>query len=306
MSTQNLIRRIVAEGGADRTWDSSQMLTALRAAGWTTACGKPRNAVTAAMMRLYDLVELDRPEQGIYVAVPQSPPDPGVGEQPLDARIKAASVPARGQYEPVQIYAPTSEEPVPLAAPSTMCAAWGGRSDWFQYEARITNGVINRHVWIVTTCKTPMCMIHIKTLRPVRVDYLPDVCVYCGFWAETKDHLVPRGWSGDVDRSWVFTVPACRECNLGIGSKWAPTITERRSVAHKFIRRKYRRHLAQDRFTQEDLDEMGRNLRSLIESGMQVGELTRKRLAWPPFEGYDIQAAQRSGIDDPYAIGLIK
>jgi hypothetical protein len=186
------------------------------------------------------------------------------------------------------------------------CDPWRGRRDWFQYEARRANNINDRYLWLVTSCKTPMCMAHIHTLKPLTIDYLPGVCVYCGLTADTKDHLVPRGWSGEVDRSWVLTVPACRECNSAIGAKWAPTVTERRDLAHKHIRKRYAKYLSRFPHTKKDMAEMGPNLRSYCEAGLQMRELVHDRLNWPPYEGYDIQAAQRSGIDDPYVFGLIR
>lgn len=306
MSIRESIRKIIAADRPDRSWTAHQMLAALINDGWTTTTRKPLGVVHGALALLYDSAELDRIERGTYVASPEHLRRPSAAVTTPGRPVQGLSVALRRPYEPVQIYAPIPEELIPLPKPKTVCSPWGGRKDWYQHEARQTNSINKRYLWIVPTCATRMCLIHIKALRPLQIDYLPDVCIYCGFWGESRDHLIPRGWSGDVDRSWVLTVPACRECNSGIGAQWAPTITERRALAHKFIKRKYKRYLVGSIFTQEDLEEMGRNLRSMIEGGIQVGELTRNRLAWPPFGDYDLQAAQRSGIDDPYVIGLIK
>jgi hypothetical protein len=197
----------------------------------------------------------------------------------------------------------TDAEPLPVPPG---CDPWRGRRDWFQYEARRANGITARHLWINTTCETTMCMSHVVILHPRALDYLPGVCVYCGLVGETKDHLLPRGWSGDAYRSWVLTVPACRECNCAIGAKWAPTITERRRIAHRAMRVRYRKYLGRPALSAADIAELGPNLRSVIDAGLAIGEVVRDRLAWPPHPLYDLMAARRSEIDDPYGIGLLK
>lgn len=184
------------------------------------------------------------------------------------------------------------------------CDPWRGDPEWFQVEVREARGVTDRGVWFVVGCETPMCLFHAVGLRPVRLDYLPGVCAYCGLAADTRDHLIPRGWSGDTARSGVFTVPACRECNSAIQDKWAPTIEQRRMIAHEHITRKYSEYVGRD-VSPEELAEYGPNLRSMIEAAMAIGEIMDARLAWPPFESYDIQAIQRSGIDDPFEAGLL-
>lgn len=190
---------------------------------------------------------------------------------------------------------------------TSACDPWRGPREWFQFEARKVLAA-DRHLWITNWCDTPLCLTghHLRTLQPVALDYLPGVCVYCGLLGSTKDHLIPRGWSGDAQRSYVLTVPACRQCNSFIGAKWAPTITERRAIAQRRIRRKYRDALRVHRFTNAELDEMGPNLRSMIDAKYDLAEVTRARLAWPPFEGYDLGACIRAGYDDPYEIGLLQ
>lgn len=187
------------------------------------------------------------------------------------------------------------------------CDPWRGPKEWFQYEARKVLELTDRHLWIVNTCPTEMCLCHyhLKTLQATPLDYLSGVCVYCGLSANTKDHLIPRGWSGETARSFVLTVPSCRECNAFISDKWAPTITERRTIAQDRIKSKYRAALRVHRFTKEDLAEMGPNLRSMVDAKHAIAEVVRDRLAWPPYEGFDFGACVRAGFEDPYEAGLL-
>lgn len=187
------------------------------------------------------------------------------------------------------------------------CDPWRGPREWFQYEARKVL-LADRHLWLTNCCNTSMCLTgtHLVTLRPEPLDYMSGICVYCGLSADTKDHLIPRGWSGDTSRSFVLTVPACRQCNSFIGDKWAPTITERRVVAQKRIKSKYRDALRVHRFSIADLEEMGPNLRSMVDAKYAIAEVVRSRLAWPPYEDYDFGACMRAGFPDPYEAGLLR
>jgi hypothetical protein len=184
------------------------------------------------------------------------------------------------------------------------CTPWRGHPEWFQYEARVANEVTRAHCWLAVTCATPMCLTHVRVMHPVDLDYQPGICVYCGLDADTEDHLLPRGWSGNTSRSRVLTVPACRECNSVIGAQWASTITTRREVAHDAIRRRYRKLLSGLTPSPEDLAELGPNLRSYVEASLTVRQVVEARLAWPP-PLYDVQAMQRSEIDDPEGAGLL-
>lgn len=121
-------------------------------------------------------------------------------------------------------------------------------------------------------------------------DDLEFVCVYCGVFADSEDHVVPRHLlerAGElsVDLSKVmrmqrWVVPACRECNTMIGGRLYPTLAERRAAAHAGIRRKYASYLRVPDWSDEELDEMGPTAQREIVAAMAVRDWVRKRLAW--------------------------
>lgn len=158
-----------------------------------------------------------------------------------------------------------------------------------------------------STCGTKQCMCldHLEWHLPSPLNYPPGVCVYCGMLANTRDHLLPRTWTGNAQRSNVLVVPACRECNSAISDQFAPSITGRRETAHAHIRRKHKKLLASERWTKRELRELGTSLRTYIQRSEHDRLVQEARLAWPEDHDYDLRAIQKSGIDDPYAAGLI-
>lgn len=162
--------------------------------------------------------------------------------------------------------------------------------------------------WPSPTCGTPLCLNldHLVWEAPRKLVYPPGVCVYCGQSADTKDHLLPRTWTGEAVRKNVLTVPACQECNSTIGDRYAPSITERRKIAQLAIAKKSKKLLQMPEWTKDELAELGKNLRSTIERGLHDRNVARARLSWPDVPDYDVRAMEQSGIGNPYEIGLLE
>ena len=161
-------------------------------------------------------------------------------------------------------------------------------------------------VWMRSTCGRP-CLNpnHLMTHRPIIIQYPKSVCIYCGFPAGTKDHLIPRTWSGEARRSLVAVVPACAECNSTIGDRGGFSIPERRRRAQDGIRKRNRKLLACPVWTEQELREFGPNLRNYMRLQACKREAVLGRLAWPVDPFYDLRAWQLSGVDDPVEIGAI-
>lgn len=139
-------------------------------------------------------------------------------------------------------------------------------------------------------CGTAACFTHAVAVPPIRADYPSGECAYCGSTADTVDHILPRNWTGRAARNRVVTVPACRECNSAIGDRYAPTVQERRSIAHSFLRRKYKAALRTVMYGPSDLAELGPNLRAFKAKMMATHEWVMARLEWPPDRFYDDRA----------------
>jgi hypothetical protein len=161
--------------------------------------------------------------------------------------------------------------------------------------------------WISVLCDEPICLNadHLIATAPRQLEYPARVCIYCGFPADTRDHLIPVSVSGRAARAFVLVVPACFECNSILTDKAPVNITDRRYVAHERLRFRYRKALATLDFTPAELREFGPILRKHIGAAMELKAAVLLRLNWPTDPDYDLKALRASGIDDPYSTGLI-
>lgn len=160
-------------------------------------------------------------------------------------------------------------------------------------------------VWMRSTCGN-QCLnpAHLIVHQPIRIAYPSGVCVYCGFPSGTKDHLIPKTWTGDTRRARVAVVPACAECNSLIHVSGSFNVSERRRIAQAKLAKKHRAVLAGIDWTDEQLAEFGPNLRSSLTSALQKKRALQSRLSWPEDPFYDIRAWQLSGIDDPVSLDV--
>ena len=71
------------------------------------------------------------------------------------------------------------------------------------------------------------------------------------------------------------------------------------------IAKRYAKVLRYVDYSEDEITEFGPNLRSAIRSGLQTKTEVRRRLAWPEDPAFDERAIERSGIEDPYVLGLI-
>ena len=109
--------------------------------------------------------------------------------------------------------------------------------------------------------------------------HAPDACTYCGAWADSVDHLLPKGWTGKAARVLVGTVPACRDCNSRIGDLPDPWIHARAAVAASSLRRKWATKLDYPDRTPAELRSFGPRIRSRLEASQIERDNVRRRLA---------------------------
>lgn len=124
----------------------------------------------------------------------------------------------------------------------------------------------------------------------VHPDYPGLDCVYCGELAGTKDHLLPRNFTGESDRLRVPVVPSCQECNSILSESYMPDVLERREYVQNRLRIKYKKYLRVIQWGESDLAEFGDQLRSVILSQMEQHDRIVRRLAWPEKPTYDYDA----------------
>lgn len=119
---------------------------------------------------------------------------------------------------------------------------------------------------------------------------IEDVCVYCGIFADTVDHVVPRHLlvrAGELEldlsrvmRMRQWTHPACHECNSSLSGRLFATLVERRQAAQKGIRRKYASYLRTPDWTDGELSEMGPKAQAEIVAAIAIRDWVRARLRW--------------------------
>lgn len=134
----------------------------------------------------------------------------------------------------------------------------------------------------------------------------PMPCFYCGVPADSVDHVIPQSLLLAVAaldpriarylvRARSRVVPACRECNSALGSEVYRTMEDRRNAAKKHLRRKYRRALALPSWTAAEIRSLGFTLRTYVESGLRLQQLTEERLRWREPVKYVVASSRRRG-----------
>lgn len=171
-----------------------------------------------------------------------------------------------------------------------------------------TGDIVGRYEWLTSNCGVNLCITpeHLDRHAARKLYYPHGVCIYCGDHAFTVDHIIPVTWSGQSARHYVATVPCCGTCNSLLGDVCTETITERRAVAHLRLRRKYAKCLRVRDFTQQELAEFEGFLRDDVILSIEKKARVLAMLSWPDDPFYDLRALEQSGIDDPYAAGLLE
>ena len=120
-------------------------------------------------------------------------------------------------------------------------------------------------------------------------------CVYCGRPAGTRDHVPPLSRVDDYDAMHLkypvyIKVPACDRCNNLGGSEVEASFMDRAEAIKNKLARRYTRYMSMPEWTEKEINELGRNLRSKVRSAND----TRKRYAAEVeyYEGVDLVTAQ--------------
>ena len=79
-------------------------------------------------------------------------------------------------------------------------------------------------------------------------------------------------------RLWI--VPACMECNNAMNKIDADTVRERKKAAKTWLRKRYARYLSCGNWTDDEMEQLGYNLRQIVESGANIKEWVKRRLEW--------------------------
>lgn len=113
------------------------------------------------------------------------------------------------------------------------------------------------------------------------------VCVYCGDYADTKDHLYPYAWTGKEGRNFVQTVWACRQCNSALSDALIPNVIARREVVRAFLRKRYAVLLSTPPWTETELAEVEGALLKYRVATDARRRVIQARLYWPALSEAD-------------------
>lgn len=111
-------------------------------------------------------------------------------------------------------------------------------------------------------------------------------CFYCGSRNEiTMDHQPPISRVYDYEalrlrESDFVKVPCCRECNSLLGNELTETLFERKSLLDKKLAAKYRRALKTPYWSGDEVGQLGRFLRDIVESASDRAEWVLSRMEY--------------------------
>jgi len=111
---------------------------------------------------------------------------------------------------------------------------------------------------------------------------LIEKCFYCGDTTQqiTRDHVIPvSSKKGGRYYSTKDTVPCCKECNSTLGNKPFYTVESRALYLAERFAQKYKKALNTAKWDDEDIEELGKNLKSFVRSNEFLREFIALRIS---------------------------
>lgn len=109
----------------------------------------------------------------------------------------------------------------------------------------------------------------------LRVHINGNCCTYCGETAEARDHFPPRSYT---NLGWLL--PVCNECNSALGNS-NPTDFEARVRSVKdFLQKRYAKILNNPEWADEEIRELGYNIKKIVKGVEGARRVIKKRLDW--------------------------
>lgn len=130
------------------------------------------------------------------------------------------------------------------------------------------------------------------------------LCVYCGLPADTRDHVPPISRVSDYESLGLnveiyIKVPACSECNTLLGDSIQNSFMERAEELKNKLSRKFSRQLANIDWEEDEINDLGPNLRSYVKSSVRNGKTIVKRIDY--YYGVDSVSEQISDMVHNYS-----
>jgi len=97
--------------------------------------------------------------------------------------------------------------------------------------------------------------------------------------ADTMDHVIPRTHLYGTDSyAREYVIPACKECNSLLGNRYFETIGERASYLLAKYESRYAKYLRIPDWSEEEMESVGRSLKSKIRAGMAKKKLAETKI----------------------------
>lgn len=115
------------------------------------------------------------------------------------------------------------------------------------------------------------------------IEFLRDkgLCAYCGEYGDEVEHVVPR-----CAGLPTYTLPACRECNGIALGRLFKSFEDKATFIRGGLSAKYQHVLQKPEWTDDEIDELGKNMRAKIRALMVAREVMLRRISWDWIQVY--------------------
>ena len=110
------------------------------------------------------------------------------------------------------------------------------------------------------------------------ISFNSRICVYCGNNADTVDHFPPRSASFRG-----LLLPCCRECNNLAGTEHPFDFARRVELVKEKIKKRNKKILDMPIWHQDEIEELGPNMRRQVILCQNKRRNVHRRLAWNAF-----------------------
>ena len=104
-------------------------------------------------------------------------------------------------------------------------------------------------------------------------------CTYCGAPADSRDHVIPKSYSGIGSKSHKHTVPCCQHCNKILGNIALHTVHERAWYIGKRLFEKSEKIKIGER-DELELKDLSERLREYVVVAAKEKKEMLKRIEW--------------------------
>lgn len=123
---------------------------------------------------------------------------------------------------------------------------------------------------------------------------LYPLCVYCGSPADTRDHVPPITRVNDyrsigLKNEQYLLVPCCKSCNSYLNDSLQDNIFDRIEHLKDILASKFSKQLKEVEWDDDELEELGDNLRSFVSSSCRKSKNIQSRYHY--YGGFDALSA---------------